>query len=48
MNKKVFVFGDKSHNLYKISPDKYKKLILENITPAYKKSENSLIEKINK
>ena len=45
--KKVFVFADKSHSLYKISPDKYKKLITENITSTYKKSENSLIEKIN-
>ena len=45
--KKVFVFADKSNSLYKISPEKYKKLITENITSTYKKSENSLIEKID-
>ena len=44
---KVFVFADKSHSVYKISPNKYKKLIIENITSTYKNSENSLIEKVN-
>ena len=45
--KKVFVFADKSNSIYKVDPDKYKKLMLENVTSIYKKSENNLINNIN-
>jgi len=45
--KKVFVFADKSSSIYKVDPDKYKKLMLENVTSIYKKSETNLIKNIN-
>ena len=45
--KKVFVFADKSNSIYKVDPDKYKKLMLENVTSIYKKSETNLIKNIN-
>ena len=34
----VFVFADKTTNIYKIKKDDYNKLLTENITKSYKKS----------
>ena len=45
--KKVFAFVDKSKSTYKFNPDEYKKLMIENATSLYKKSETNLIKNIN-
>ena len=44
----LFIPGDKSNNLYKVNKDTYSKLLQENITKTYKKSNVTLINNINK
>ncbi len=44
----VYVFADKSNNIYKMEPSKYAKLLNENITAEYKKIPNSTVDTINK
>ena len=44
----LFIPADKSNNLYKVSKDTYSKLLQDNITKSYKKSNVTLIKKINK
>ena len=33
----LFILADKANNLYKLSNDKYNKLLTDNITKSYKK-----------
>ena len=44
---KLFIFSDKSTNIYKIDKDSYNKLLKENITSEYKKSNPNTINKLN-
>ena len=44
---KFFAFADKSLNMYKIKPELYKKLLEEQVTATYKKSNNKTVEIIN-
>ena len=47
-SEKIFVFGDKSTNLYMIKKDDYEKTLNDNITKTYKKANHSIITKIDK
>ena len=44
----LFIPADKSNNFYKVSEDTYSKLLQDNITKSYKKSNVTLINNINK
>ena len=44
----LFILADKSNNLYKVSKDTYIKLLQDDITKSYKKSNVTLINNINK
>ena len=44
---KIFVFADKSNNIYKVGKSEYKKLLHENVTKNYKKTTDSVINKID-
>ena len=44
----LFFPADKSNNLYKVSKDTYSKLLQDNITESYKKSNVTLVDCINK
>ena len=44
----LFVFADKSTNLYEISDTDYNRLLGNNITSNYKKYENGVKHKIDK
>ena len=46
-SKNIIAFADKTNNFYELEPDRYKKLLLENITKDYKKADNKTIEEIN-
>ena len=37
-SKKIFVFANKSRNIYEVEQEEYKKLLKESITKTYKKS----------
>ena len=43
----MFVFADKTTNMYEIPPNDYKRLLHENITKTYKKSTKRLENAIN-
>ena len=43
----VFVFADKTTNLYEVPPNENKRLLYENITETYKKSTKRLENYIN-
>ena len=43
----VFVFADKTRNLYEMDKSTHKKLILENITKTYKKTDTKTYDLIN-
>ena len=45
---KVFVSTDKSRNIYKMDKEQYTKLLNENITKAYRKTNKNSVNKINK
>ena len=45
---KIFTKADKSGNLYKLSPKKYKKLLNDEVTKFYKKAPKDLESKLNK
>ena len=45
---KTFVFVDKSRNIYEVEQGEYKKLLKENITKNYKKSNLTKLHNINK
>ena len=46
-NNKVFVIADKSRNIYKLENDEYSKLLKENVTKTYKKSNFNKVRNIN-
>ena len=46
--KEILVDADKSRNIYKINETDYKKLLLENVTKTYKKSNLNKVSRINK
>ena len=43
----IILQADKTSNLYKMSPDQYKKLLLETITTEYKKTDENKVSKTN-
>ena len=43
----IFISADKSSHKYKMKPDKYKKLLHDNITADYKKIESNVIKNTN-
>ena len=43
----VYVSADKTTNMYMLSVDSYNKILTENITKTYKKSDPSIVGKIN-
>ena len=43
----VFVFADKTTNIYEVTPQKYNKFLKENITKTYKKTSERLEKAIN-
>ena len=45
---KIFVFADKLRNIYEVEQEEYKKLLKENITENYKKSNITKLHNINK
>ena len=46
-SKNVYVFADKTTNIYEVPPDEYKKLLKENITKTYRKSTPRLEKPLN-
>ena len=44
----LFIPAEKTNNLYKLNNDKYKKLLQDNITKSYKKTNTNSIRSINK
>ena len=44
---KVYVFADKTNNIYKMGVEEYKKLLLENVTASYKEVPRETVTKIN-
>ena len=47
-SKKLFVFADKSTNLYEMSSTDYNRLLSNNMTSNYRKFENDVKHKIEK
>ena len=43
----VFVFVDKTRNVYETSPENYRKIVTENITKTYKIAEHGVLDDIN-
>ena len=46
-SKKIFVFADKTSNMYQIEKDEYNKLSTDTITSAYKKVSDKISNKVN-
>ena len=46
-SKKVFVFADKTRNIYEIEKSRYEKFLTDNITKTYKQSNNNIYNSIN-
>ena len=46
-SKKVFVFADKTRNIYEMEKSHYEKLLTDNITKPYKQSNNNVYNSIN-
>ena len=45
---KSFVFADKTRNMYGLGPKEYDKLLNNNVTKSYKKSNMKTVNEINK
>ena len=43
----MFVFADKTRNIYETSKDSYLKLLSDNVTNSYKKADDSPLNKVN-
>ena len=43
----MFIFADKSNNIYEVKPQDHEKLIMENITKTYQKASDKLEKAIN-
>ena len=41
------IFADKTNNIYKLTPEHYKKLLKDNVTKTYKKSSDLIKKSIN-
>ena len=46
-SKKIFIFADKTSNIYQIEKDEYNKLTTDAITSAYKKVSDKISNKVN-
>ena len=46
-SKKIFVSADKTRNMYAITPDEYDKLLKDNVTKTYKKTNSAVVDRIN-
>ena len=46
-SKKVFVSADKTRNMYGIEPEEYKKMLIDNVTKTYRKSNNQTVKAVN-
>ena len=46
-SKKVFIFTDKTRNIYEMEKSNYEKLLTDNITKTYKQSNNNVCSSIN-
>ena len=46
-SKKIFVFADKTSNIYQIEKDEYNKLLIDAITSASKKVSDKISNKVN-
>ena len=46
-SKNIFVFADKTRNIYELSKEAYNKLLKENITKTYKKADDNTYNEIN-
>ena len=44
----VFVFADKTLNMYKMKTEQYNKLLIENVTSKYEKAADNMIEKMDR
>ena len=44
----LFVFADKTRNIYELSKESYEKMLADNITKSYEKTEKESIDQINK
>ena len=47
-SKNVFIFADKTRNIYETDKNTYKKLLTDNISKIYKKTEHNIYNKISK
>ena len=47
-SKNVFLFADKSTNVYEVSPDFYQKLLVQNVTKDYTIAEQDLVKTIDR
>ena len=47
-SKNIFVKADKTSNIYEVEPEKYEKMLKENITSNYRKDNENTKDKINK
>ena len=47
-SKNVFIFADKTRNIYETDKNTYSKLLTDNISKTYKKTEYNIYHKINK
>ena len=45
---KMYVSADKTTNFYKMEPEKYKDMLMKNITKEYKKTGETTLKKVNK
>ena len=44
---KIFLLGDKTTNIYKVSPELYNKMLLDNVTKDYRVAETTTVHDIN-
>ena len=47
-SKNIFIFADKTNNLYKTDIKNYNKLLINNISKTYKKSDSTIFNTINR
>ena len=47
-SKNIFLSADKTQNIYEIKKEDYEKIIRENVTKTYKKTDMSLPKRINR
>ena len=47
-SKDIYIFADKTNNLYETDVKNYNKLLINNISKTYKKSDSAIFNKINR